>query len=262
MHAQLYLLQKMLYNNLMCTLLPDEKIEDLGCKGMRLIQSRNGYRFTTDAVLLANFCKDMSGKICVEFCAGSGVISILLAAKKQPKHIYAVELQPRLAEMATRSVRLNGLQGVISVVNADIKNKADYLNGQLVDVVVCNPPYRRVGSGETQQQTELAICRHEICACLSDIIKAAATVLNNRGSFYLVHQSSRLAEICTLCAQYKLAVKEILPVCPRPERAPNLVLVRAVKGGAADCVLHAPMFVTDADGVYTTQAKAWYGIEG
>lgn len=245
----------------MCELLSDEKIEDLGCKGMRLIQSRNGYRFTTDAVLLANFCRDMAGKTCVELCSGSGVISVLLAAKKQPKRIYAVELQPRLAEMSRRSVRLNGLQDVVSVVNADIKAKPDYLQGQLADAVVCNPPYRRIGSGERQLQDELAVCRHELCVTLDDVVRVSASLLNNRGSLYLVHQSSRLAEICALCSQYKLAVKEILPVCPRPNRQPNLVLVRAVKGGAADCVLHAPMYVTDELGVYTPQAKAWYGID-
>ncbi len=60
----------------------ERKIEDLQYDGLRIIQSADEYRFTTDAVLLANFCGDMHGKLCVEFGAGSGVISILVARKR------------------------------------------------------------------------------------------------------------------------------------------------------------------------------------
>ena len=238
---------------------PDEKIEDLQCDGLQLIQSKNQYRFTTDAVLLANFCRDMKGKLCVEFGAGSGVISILLAKKKHPKQIVALEIQPQLAELATRNVQLNNLDN-ISVVNCDLKQAHLHLP-RLADVVVCNPPYRKVGSGETQLEEHLAICRHEILATLSDVIVSAAKVLNNRGTLYLVHQASRLCEITTLCAQNGIAVKEILPVCPRPNKEPNLVLVRAVKCAEPDCILHAPMSVLNENGEYSPEAKAYYGLE-
>ena len=113
---------------------PNEKIEDLQCDGLQLIQSKDEYRFTTDAVLLANFCKNMQGKLCVEFGAGSGVISILLAKKKCPRHIVAIELQPQLADMMQRSVALNDLQDVIEVVCDDLKNARNYAN--CADVVV------------------------------------------------------------------------------------------------------------------------------
>lgn len=240
-------------------LMPNEKIEDLQCDGLQLIQSSDEYRFTTDAVLLANFCNVMQGKLCVEFGAGSGVISLLLAKKKRPKRIVAIEIQPQLADMMGRSVALNDLGGVIEVVCGDLKEAHKFVS--CADVVVCNPPYRKLGSGQTQLNEHLAICRHEIKATLRDVIASAAKVLNNRGNFYLVHQADRICEIVTLCKEHNLAVKEILPVCPRPNAQPNLVLVRAVKAGEADCKLHAPMYVCDADGNYTPEAKAWYGLE-
>ncbi len=235
---------------------PQEKIEDLQCDGLRIIQSSQEYRFTTDAVLLANFCRDMQGKLCVEFCAGSGVISLLVAHKKRPRRIVAIEIQPRLADMMRRSVQLNGLQQVIEVHTADIKDASQLVSG--ADVVVCNPPYRRLGSGERQLQPNIALCRHEIALTLSDVVASAAAVLNNRGVFYLVHQADRLCQIVTECAHSGLAVKEILPVCPSPGKPPKLVLVRAVKGGAPDCILHKPMFVADEEGNYTQQASIWY----
>lgn len=237
---------------------PNEKIEDLQCGGLQLIQSANEYRFTTDAVLLANFCKDMRGKLCVEFGAGSGVISILLAYKKHPRSIVALEIQPQLCDMMQRSVFLNDLQDVIAVHNCDLKDAHTLVKD--VDVVVCNPPYRRVGSGERQLDDNLAICRHEIKATLGDVIKSAGRILNNRGSLYLVHQADRLCEIVTLCSANNIAVKEILPICPAPNKQPNLVLIRGVKAGEVDCKLHAPLCVTDENGNYTPEVKAWYGI--
>ena len=240
-------------------LLPNEKIEDLQCGGLRIIQSKAEYRFTTDAVLLANFCRDMRGKLCVEFGAGSGVISILLAYKKRPKRIVALEIQSQLCDMMQRSVCLNDLQEVISVHNCDLKDA--HMLVKDADVVVCNPPYRRLGSGERQLSENLAICRHEIKATLTDVISSAAKVLNNRGSLYLVHQADRLCEIVTNCAEHNIAVKEILPVCPAPDKQPNLVLIRGVKAGEPDCTLHSPMHICDENGNYTPQAKAWYGLE-
>lgn len=221
---------------------PNEKTEDLQYNGLRIIQSDGEYRFTTDAVLLANFCKEMKGKLCVEFCAGSGVISILVAAKKQPKRVVAIELQPQLADMARRSVLLNGMQDVIDVVCADIKD-ACKLTDKPADVVVCNPPYRKLGSGERQLAPNIALCRHEIAVTLQDVIVSASKTLNNRGTFYLVHQAERIAEIVSLCSENQLAVKEIVPVCAKKGKEPNLVLVRAVKCGGADCKLRLPVYV-------------------
>ncbi|MCH5152387.1 MAG: methyltransferase [Clostridiales bacterium] len=238
---------------------PNEKIEDLQCDGLQLIQSSSEYRFTTDAVLLANFCRDMRGKLCVEFGAGSGVISLLLAKKKHPSRIVAIELQPQLCDMMQRSILLNDMQGLIAVHNCDLKDAHTVIRD--ADVVVCNPPYRRVGSGERQLGENIAICRHEIKATLGDVVKSAARVLNNRGNFYLVHQSDRIGEIVTQCRDNGIAVKEILPVCPAPGKQPNLVLVRGVKAGESDCKLHAPLYICDEQGNYTPQAKAWYNLE-
>lgn len=220
----------------------NEKLEDLQYNGLAIIQSDDEYRFTTDAVLLANFCNDMKGKLCVEFGAGSGVISILVAAKKHPAQVIAIELQPSLADMARRSVEYNNLTDVIEVVCDDIKN-APSITPKPADVVVCNPPYRKLGSGERQLAPNLALCRHEIAITLEQVITAAAMTLNNRGTFYLVHQAERIAEIVSLCAANKLAVKELVPVCPRQGKEPNLVLARAVKCGGVDCKLRLPIYV-------------------
>ena len=99
----------------------------------------------------------MHGKLCVEFGAGSGVISILVARKKKPSKIVAIELQQNLADMARRSVELNGMSGQIEVVCGNLKDAPKFID-KPADVVVCNPPYRKIGSGETVSLPKTSRC--------------------------------------------------------------------------------------------------------
>lgn len=88
---------------------PDERIEDLQYGGLKIIQSASEYRFTTDAVLLANFVKGAKGKTVVELGAGCGVISVLISKKQRPARLVAVEIQPVMYDLLERNVKLNGL---------------------------------------------------------------------------------------------------------------------------------------------------------
>ena len=79
-------------------------------EGLKIIQADGGYKFSTDSVLLANFGKAKPNDIYVDLCSGSGVVAILFSCKNKIKKSYAVEIQPRLADMAQRSVEENGLE--------------------------------------------------------------------------------------------------------------------------------------------------------
>ena len=85
---------------------PNEMVYDLQCKGLYIIQDKEGYCFTTDSVLLANFLKCKPKDKVVEFCSGSGVVSILAFAKNRCKDYSLVEIQPRLADMSSRTIEL------------------------------------------------------------------------------------------------------------------------------------------------------------
>ncbi len=233
-----------------------ERLEPLG-GGLEIIQSSTQYRFTTDAVLLANVVSGVAGKNVADLGCGSGIISILLAGKKKPRHVLAVELQPQLADMASRSVAHNNLTDKITVLCGDMQHVCNQYRGQF-DCVVCNPPYRKVGSGEVQLDSHLAICRHEIAIDLAGVIASGATMLNNRGSMYIVHQSVRLAEICYTYKQYGLEPKDIYPISTTEGKPPSLVIVRGVLGGAVDCTVHNSIVICDKQGNYTPLVASYY----
>ncbi len=236
----------------------NEVLEDLQYRGLKIIQQKDGYRFTTDAVLLANFVKNASNKKIVELGSGSGVISILIAAKQNPQSICAVEIQPDMCDMSKRSIALNGLSDKINVILTDIKG-CHTLIGNCFDIVVVNPPYRKIGSGQRQDTDKISICRHEVLLTLCDVFMQAEKLLKYGGSLYIVHQFERLADACTLGRQFNLEAKEICLVFPKKDAAPNLFLMRCAKNGKAGIKWLNPIVVFDEQGNYTVTVKKLYG---
>lgn len=236
----------------------DESLEDLQYGGLKIIQKTSGYRFTTDAVLLANFVHGAKGKKIVEIGTGSGVIAILVTAKQQPESLVGIEIQSDVAEMARRSVEMNGLQDKITILTGDVKEVSRRL-GEGFDMVVSNPPYRKVGSGQAQTKDTLCISRHEVALTLEELFESAKRLLKFGGSLFVVHQSERWAEACVLGAKFGLEAKELQPICSRQGQPPNLFLARFVKGGKTGLKWLAPIVVFDADGNYSVTVKKLYG---
>ena len=77
-----------------------ERLDDLQLDGLKILQNPQGYNFTSDSVLLANFVQTKHKDICVEVGTGCGIISILVNYKEKPKKIYAFEIQKDVAELA------------------------------------------------------------------------------------------------------------------------------------------------------------------
>ena len=96
----------------------NERLDDLQINNKFIIQNKDEYCFTSDAVQLANFAKVKPNDKVVDLCSGSGVIGVLIQTKTDCKDITLVELQEYLADMSRRSVEYNNQQDFIKVVNA------------------------------------------------------------------------------------------------------------------------------------------------
>ncbi len=105
----------------------DERIDQLYANDIKIIQSSKVFSFSLDAVLLAHFAeptKKENGKV-VDLCAGNGAVGLFLTSKTKAS-IAAVEIQPKLAEMAKRSVKLNSLEQQVTVLNLDLNDSLKY----------------------------------------------------------------------------------------------------------------------------------------
>lgn len=239
----------------------NEKIEDLQCKGLKIIQNKKWFCFGMDAVLLTNYCDIKNKSTIVDLGTGTGIIPILLSGKKNYSKAYAIEIQEEVAEMAKRSVMLNDLQDKIEVLNIDLKDVLNYLQPNSFDVVISNPPYKLTNSGIVNPSDKKAISRHEIMCSLEDVISKAASLLKQYGRFYMVHRPDRLADIMCLLRKYRLEPKQIRFVHPRAAEKPNMILIRASKNGNPELKFDPPLYIYDENGKYTKDVYDIYGME-
>ena len=98
-----------------------ERIDDLEFKGLRLIQDRRHFCFGTDSVLLADFAAPKRSDKTADLGCGTGAIAMLMAAHCPGLHVDAVEIQPEIADMAKRSVQLNGMEAQMTVYEMDMR---------------------------------------------------------------------------------------------------------------------------------------------
>ncbi len=234
-----------------------ELVYDLQCKGLKIIQDKSGYCFTTDSVLLANFVKCKSKDKVVEFCSGSGVISILAYAKNKCKDYSLVEIQPRLADMSSRTVELNNLQEYIKVYNMSFQDFAKQ-NCEKLDVVICNPPYISSAGSDKNLSEEIKIARHEITMNLNDLAVSISKTLKYGGKFFVVHKAERFDEILLKFASNNLAIKNVVFCHPKEDKEASFVLFEGLKGGKNGLKVLPPLILNEKNGEISAQVKGIY----
>ena len=193
--------------------------------GSPIFQCRKLYTFTSDSIVLAHKVGEEEIETLVDLCSGSGVVGLEVVGTRKVKNAILVELQRELFEMARLSSECTTRDTNIVVLNKDVKDLADEIEEQSVDVVTCNPPYFKAGSGEVPANISRSMARHEITLTLEDIIRTTARILKSGGKFYLIHIHSRLAEISKLLKKYNFELIEAEVLSGKLER----VVVSAVK---------------------------------
>lgn len=236
-----------------------ERVDELQRNHYRIIQNREKFCFGMDAVLLSGFAKAKAGETVLDLGTGTGIIPILMEAKTQAAHFTALEIQEESADMARRSVAMNGLTEKITVVTGDLKEASRLFGKAVFDVVTANPPYMTDRHGLKNPELPKAIARHEVLCSLEDVIREAAAVLKPGGRCYLVHRPFRLAEIFAAMQKYQLEPKTMRLVHPFLGEEPNMVLLEGRKGAKSMLKIAPPLIVYREPGVYTEEIYEVYG---
>ncbi len=237
----------------------NERVDDLQRNGYCIIQDPDRFCFGMDAVLLSGFATVKDEARVLDLGTGTGIIPILLAAKTRAAHLTGLEIQADSADMAGRSVALNGLEEKIEIVTGDIKEADQLFDAASFDVVTCNPPYMIGRHGLKNPEDAKAVARHEILCTLEDVASQTARLLAPGGKFFLVHRPFRLAEIMVTLKKYKLEPKRMRLVYPFVDKEPNMVLLEAVRGGRPRMTVEKPLIVYSSPGVYMPEIYEVYG---
>ncbi len=236
-----------------------ERLDDLQRGGLRILQRVKGFRFGTDAVLLADFAAVRKGERVCDMGTGTGVLPLLLSARAEDTTFTAFEIQQDVADMAARSVKINALEDRIRVLCADCRDAASIVGHEGHDLLVTNPPYTAQGAGLVSPEKTRALSRSDSEISIEEWMSACGKLLKNGGRLCCVFPAPRLLQLCDAMRAGRVEPKRVRFVCARESAAPKLVLVEGLKGGKPG--LHfMPMLIThDEHGEYTQEMRRIYG---
>ncbi|GAA0409441.1 tRNA1(Val) (adenine(37)-N6)-methyltransferase [Paenibacillus motobuensis] len=234
-----------------------ERVDDLLTHDLSIIQSEQVFSFSMDAVLLARFANIPKYGRILDLCSGNGVIPILLSTRTNAQ-IEGIEIQPRLADMARRSVEMNGLTERINIIEGDLRDLAKEGGNGIYDAITVNPPYMPLTGGDLKLSEHQSIARHEIHCTLEDVAQAAMRLVKPGGKISMVHRPQRLGDIITMLRKYRMEPKVIRFVHPRAGSEANMVLVEAHRDGKPDVKILPPLIVYQENGEYCQEVMDIY----
>ena len=241
-------------------LLPGERLDDLQCRGLKIIQRPDAFRFGTDSVLLADFAAPRRGERAADLGCGTGAIALLMAGHQPALEVDAVEIQPEIADMVRRSVELNGLADRVRVHCLDMRQAWQALGAGRFSLAVCNPPYGRSGAALESRSETKRIARHELGLSPSDLARAAAMLLKNGGRFCAIYPAPRAYELMRAMDGAGIAPKRLRTVHGVAGRAPKFVLLEGIKQGGEGLHWLPPLVLRSADGSFTEEWHRIYDV--
>jgi tRNA1Val (adenine37-N6)-methyltransferase len=222
---------------------------------LRILQKRDGYRFSIDALLLAHFAEPGPKDRIIDLGTGCGIIPLILTFRRRTSRVFGVEIQPSLADLARRNAALNRFTSRIRIWAKDLKALNTRRLKGTFDLVLSNPPYRKVGSGRINPRQEKALARHEIMATLEDVLRTAHYLLRDKGRLAMIYPASRAADLIRAMARFYLEPKRLQFVHSHEKNEARLVLVEALKEGRPQVKILPPCFLYDSRGKYTPAAQ-------
>ena len=229
--------------------------EQLKIGQLQFLQPKYGYRFSVDAVLLADFIAVKPDERLIDLGTGSGIIPLLVSVLTPVREIVGLEIQERLVTLACENVARNHLEQRIQFIHGDLRQAAQLFRAGEFDVLCSNPPYRKVGAGRMNPDQEQAVARHEIACQLGDLLAACKYLVKPGGKVFLIYLPERLGELLEQMSGYRLAPKRIRCVHASAKTAAALVLVEAQRDAAPGLKILPPLFLYNQDREYTDEAK-------
>lgn len=230
---------------------------------LHCLQHRAGYRFSMDAILAAHFSRPAPGEIILDLCAGCGIIGLICLYRWQEQiaSVSCLELQPALAELASRNMVMNGYTAKMTVAPGDLRRILDCFSAETFSQVICNPPFYKKNSGRPCQDQESFIARHQVHCTLSEVVAAAALMVKSRGKVVFVYPAAGLNALFIGLHQHHLVPKRLQIIYSYPDDTvpARLILVEAVKNGGEGLQVLPPFYIYERRlGAYSQAMQRLY----
>ena len=226
---------------------------------LSVMQSRAGYRFSIDAILLASALEPKAGQTVVDLGTGCGIIPMILAYRHPDIRLYGVEIQRDLVELARANAAQNRMTDRIHIVPADIRQLTTGQVDGPVDLVVCNPPYHRSRSGRLNPNPQRAIARHEIHLNLEQLLTSVRRILRTGGRFATIFPAERMVDLFSGMRSEGIEPKRMRSIYSRRTEGAKLILSQGVMRGNPGLTVDPPLVIYKDDGTYTDEVQKMMG---
>ncbi|MGD2030358.1 MAG: methyltransferase [Desulfobacterales bacterium] len=225
---------------------------------IRVKQHQSGYRFSMDALVLAQHAMPGPDDTVLDLGTGCGIIPLILAYCHPKIKIHAVEVQTELADIAAHNIAENGMENRIDIHCMDLKKlKPDMISGP-VDLVVTNPPFRKLESGRINPDQQRAVAKHEIKATLLDVVETARRMLRASGRFVIIYPAERLSDIIIQMRSSGIEPKYIRMIHSYRQMTAKRIVVEGKKGSGHGITIGPPLIIYRKDGSYSDEARAMF----
>ncbi|MFO7569205.1 MAG: methyltransferase [Smithellaceae bacterium] len=236
----------------------DETIDEILDGGLRVCQSRRGYRFNLDSLMLSHFVTVRPGSLNMDLGCGNGIILLVLARRYPETRWVGLEFQPALSALAQKNIELNGLTDRVTIVTGSAGDVQNHFKRASYDQVVFNPPYRKILSGRVNPMEEKAVARHEVRGSLTDFLEASKYLLKPSGRAFVVYPASRLVQLVFEFRRHDIEPKRMKLVFSDRHSRAQFVLAEGRRSSREELCMEAPLVIYEEPGVYTEDMKSLF----
>ena len=251
--------------NPLATDLPALPDVTLSCDGIlnrryHLYQPKQGYRFGTDAIMLAAALAPHYGTRIADFGAGAGAVSVAAAHFLPQAHITAIEKDEVMTGCLAHNIALNNLNERVRALNDDITSLPSMLDDSF-DCVVANPPFHHP-SGTRARNQRRALAHHGDEANLQDWIAAGLRLLKPKGYLVMIVRTDRTDDVMLALTQHKAGGINLQPLWPYSSSPAIRVIITAQKDTKAPFGVLQGLVIHHPDGALTARASQILTGEG
>lgn len=234
--------------------------ELLGYPYLKIYQDPERFNFSVDSMIVAAFATiKYTTKNIIDLGTGNAPIPLFLTLRTKA-HIDAVEIQEGSYNLARKSISINKLEDRISLYLDDVRGISKKLGFQKYDLVISNPPFFKYQESSNINKNDFkTIARHEVMLDLDSLCKEVVQLLNNGGTFTMVHRPDRLTDIISTLRSHGLEPKRIRFVYPKPGCEANHVLIESKRSTSEGGLkVLPPLVVHNEDGSYSSEILEIY----
>jgi len=220
---------------------------------LTISQPENGYRFSLDSLILAAHIHPKGNETVMDLGCGCGIISLILARRYPDLKITGIEIQEELYDFARRNILANGFEKNIRVLCEDIRTFQSAKIDTGVDIIVSNPPYRKLGTGRMNPDPQRAVARHETALSIDALVECSNRLIREQGLLCVIFPFDRLPDLSMALTRHQFYPELIRPIHTKPGTKARRVIVRAVKTHRIPCSLSSPLFIYTPENKFTKE---------